>query len=137
MQRSTQRRKCTCIMCMCSMRRAILRLFAYICLLSSIKTKEKGILQKLELSHPDADSVTFHGDIFCDIESLTCRTHITWISHISDSISRKISPWNVTEFASLIRSEPVFRIWLCFDWTMPCGEDVGWIAMALGSYYGR
>ena len=100
MQRSTQRRKCTCIMCMCSMRRAILRLFAYICLLSSIKTKEKGILQKLELSHPDADSVTFHGDIFGGVESLTCGIR-KWIPHVSDSTSPRMSPWNVTESQSI------------------------------------
>ena len=45
----------------------------------------------------EADSVTFHGDIFRDIESLICEIHVIWVLHVSDSISQKMSPWNVTE----------------------------------------
>ena len=39
-------------------------------------------------------------DILGDIESLTCETHITWVPHVSDSISPRMSLCNVTESAS-------------------------------------
>ena len=45
----------------------------------------------------DADSVTFYGDVSHDIESLTSEIHMIWIP-----MSRKISPWNVTESQSHI-----------------------------------
>jgi hypothetical protein len=49
--------------------------------------------------------VTLLGAILGDIESLTCGTTDLWDPHVSDSMSPRMAPSNVTESQSTLRME--------------------------------
>ena len=60
----------------------------------------------------DSDSVTLHSeDISRNNEPLTCGSHITCVPHVSDSMSREITPSNVTESVSPPCTPPAFKGW--------------------------